>query len=1181
MRVLVDATPDELRAKRTSLLTELAKALSPVDADLSDALLKALPEKEEDLKFPVLREISERTQKAYQEHLQAMLDDIAEVLNPSVHRTSGLVGEVRKSFEVTDGLMKAEGWLALDDEEMADELWKAQSHKYIRRVPYTDDLGHHKYRYYYHEASMGRGAQAGEEVSLGEHTAKVLSVGEDGRVHMEIGGEEKTVAHGDWHRMMAHHYGEGYYKHVEMKAQRAINAVSNHVPHSLLEDLKGGTDEERMADLKTRVPEIHSKLQAAFQRAGVNAFQAKQIIHDTMERRGWAAEARSAVLGSILSPEGLVVAKAHKQVIAGAENLAGGSQVKPKHVMAAIDLRRPRFEGDNFGLKVADIAKKAEDDLTKLQHLLHAAQSEGGLHAALMTQALAFSSTALQQLNMLATAYPGMKDRLLDPLRRTMMEVPSVAPRSEPTTNGAMADFFVAGEGGKPKAMKVRYRLMEAKDVVPSHDPDSFLPNPKYPVNVQERAYHRDKAEQEKVLRNASRGNFSFVINTNPDAVNGPPVVTSEGVVLGGNSRTMSMQRAYLQGLDQANEMKTYLRDHAHEVGLKPWDVDAIEHPILVRELELEDKSPKSMRTLVRQMNESFTQALDPRTYQVALGRRLDADALDSLSHGMQEDESLNDFLGTGRSKAFVDHLSRTGVVDERNYNQYIQKGTHKLNEDGKVMVARILVGNMVDDADVLSDTPPKLLNSIAGSVPYMLQAKSSGTEFDLSSDMQMALQTYNRLRSLAEEGKGTAMSPDMKDWQFKELFAQTGLFGEEHPITKNDRAMTLLELLVRKPGPRQMARVFREYTKAAAANRTDQMSLMGPALDPKQVLTFAIESASKKEQAEQASKKKKGEEEQPEMFKSLPGKKYVLRKAGGPYVGPRGGKWADPEMTIPWQEGGQTQSTQQPVPQVPQKQPVAPQAQPAGDLAPQPQQQQPAQSQAKVPQQTPVQMPQAQPAHPPEESEGELYQKLNGKLPAVKSTEEHIAVAKQILSQHQAAFQQTMGMIQQLAGQGAVSGRVKTLGSALKKLVVKPKYGSVDKLQDVTGTRVMHASVGEVKETVARLKAQFKVVDEEDYISQPQGNYRSYHLTILGPTGLPVEVQVRTKNQNTFADWAHNVYKPLTPEQEAHKNNPEVVNYAKTMADYFWDRDNGKQPSTTPNCTPLIQQTFGCMEIA
>ena len=28
------------------------------------------------------------------------------------------------------------------------------------------------------------------------------------------------------------------------------------------------------------------------------------------------------------------------------------------------------------------------------------------------------------------------------------------------------------------------------------------------------------------------------------------------------------------------------------------------------------------------------------------------------------------------------------------------------------------------------------------------------------------------------------------------------------------------------------------------------------------------------------------------------------LRKSGGPFIGPRGGKWADAQHTIPWKEG-------------------------------------------------------------------------------------------------------------------------------------------------------------------------------------------------------------------------------------------------------------------------------------
>ena len=843
------------------------------------------------------------------------------------------------SADETDALLKAEGWIPLD-EELGDLLWKAEGpsaprpHKYIRRVPYTDPTGVHKYRYYYKESAAARGARAGEEVALGEHTAHIEQVDESGAVTMNIGGERKTVSHNEWHQMMAHHYGEGYYQHAERRAVQAVNAVLKNVPGHLLEELKGD-DTARLSLLKSRVPEVYNKLQASFQRAGVDAFQAKQIIGHAMERRGWEAEARAAVIGSVLSPEGATVVKNHRQIIAGAENLAGGAKVQAKHVAAAIELRRPRFEGDNFGLKVGDIAKKAEQELTKLQHLLHSAKTEGGTHEALMAQALAFTSTTLTQLNMLATAYPGMRDKLLDPMRRTMLEVPSLAPRSEPTAEGSVATLFVAGEGGRPKALKARYRLMEAKDVVPSHDPESFQPNEKYPTGIQERAYHRDKDEQQKVVRNATRMNAAFLINTNPDAVNGPPIVTSDGVVLGGNSRTMSMQRAFKLHPEQAKTLKDYLRDHAHEVGLTAYDVDAMENPILVRMVDLEDKTPKTMRTLVRQMNESFTQAMDPRTYQVALGRRLDKEALNALSGNMVEDETLNDFLSTSRSRVFTDHLARVGVIDERNANQYIKKGTRQLNEDGKVLVARILVGNVVDDADVLSDTPPKLLNSLAGIVPYMLQAKSSGAEFDLSSDLQTALHAYNQAKSMADEGKGPVLDANMPDWAFKQLFAQQSVFGEVHPVTKSERAMTLLETMIRKAGPRQMTRIFREYTKAAAANRTDQMALTGPGLNPNQVLSFAIEAAGKRDKAEEeATAKPKMETEQAGLFKAQPQPQQPQpQPQAGPFIGPRGGKWADPAMTIHWEDrAGRKPAAPEQAPAPPQapKAPVQPQQAPA-----------------------------------------------------------------------------------------------------------------------------------------------------------------------------------------------------------------------------------------------------------
>lgn len=1214
MRLVVDATPEEFREKRGTFLNELAKALAPVDPGLADVLAKAmLPHPEPELKFPVLREIAKRTQESYQEHLQAMLDEIGEVLDQSKDQVSGVLG--KSETDALDAMQKAEGWVPLV-EELGDILWKAdvRPHKYIRRVPYTDSMGHQRYRYYYSESAMGRSAQVGEEVSLGEHRAKVTNIGADGSVTMHVDGEERTVQHHEWHDLLAHHYGQGYYEHAEKRARQAINAVLKHVSGEVLEDLKGTTDEERVAELKTRVPAAYAKLEQSFRRAGVDIFQAKQIIGHTMERRGWSPEARATIIGAVFTQEGATVAKNHRQIIAGAENLAGGAMVEPKHVATAIELRRPRFQGDTFAVKVGDIAKAAETELTKLQHLLHVAQNTGDVQAALGAQALAFTSTVLTQLNMLATAYPGMRDKLLDPLRRTMLEVPSVAPRTAPTRNGATGTLYVAGEGGQPKALKIRYRLVEAKDLVPSHDPESFQPHPDYPADVQERAYHRDKAEQQKVIRNATRMNVAFLINTNPDAVNGPPIVTTEGHVLGGNSRTMSMQRAYSNHPEQAKRLKDYLREHATEVGLTEHDVDAMEAPILVRELDPEDKSPKALRTLVRQMNESFTQAMDPRTYQVALGRRLDSRALDSLINNMEEDETLNDFLGTARSRLFVDHLSRLGVIDERNSNQYIQKGTRRLNEDGKTLVARILVGNMVDDADTLSDTLPSLLKSIAGVVPYMMQAKSAGAEFDLSEDLRTALHAYNYLHGLAEEGKSVTLSPEMSDFDFQHLFSQMNVFGEVHPVTKSSRAMTLLETLIRKPGPRQMAWIFREYTKAAAANRTDQMSLAGPTLTPHQVLTFAIEAGGKREKAEaeaKAKKKKKAvEDEEPGLFKA--------EAVGGPYMGPRGGKYADPELTIPWREGmGQGKPAAQPVepagkkekPEplepagwIPKKPAPTPQKFPkrtpvpmpvAGDLAPQTPQEQakvqgtgdlaPKPVAAPRPTRKPVPKPldPVELAHAPPKGEADIIPELADKLPKGKTPEEHVQIAKQELAKHQAAFAGMKASVDQIAQGGLVQGRVKKLYSMAEKLARKSdEYPDATKLLDTSGLRIQYNSIAEVKAAVDRAKGSFEILFEENYIDKPKGDYRSHHLIIRDKqSGLAYELQIRTKNQNSYADWAHNAYKPMTPDQEAHKNDPEIKAYSALMSEYIWQLDNQvAQPIPPPECPPVVKYVFGCV---
>ena len=198
----------------------------------------------------------------------------------------------------------------------------------------------------------------------------------------------------------------------------------------------------------------------------------------------------------------------------------------------------------------------------------------------------------------------------------------------------------------------------------------------------------------------------------------------------------------------------------------------------------------------------------------------------------------------------------------------------------------------------------------------------------------------------------------------------------------------------------------------------------------------------------------------------------------------------------------------------------------------------------------------------------------------------EHVRIAKKFIAKHNTNFESSMGqMTQAIQTAGVtnitVTGRTKALESTLGKLVRKPKYGTADKLQDGTGMRVVCKSVQDVRKAVAAVRAKYEVVEEDNYIDTPQGDYRSHHLIIRDEDGLQKEIQIRTGNQNIWADWFHDVYKPMTPEQlEAAEQHIDILNdYASKMAEYFWQVDQGKDPGAMPNCPNVIAQTpFGCL---
>ena len=295
--------------------------------------------------------------------------------------------------------------------------------------------------------------------------------------------------------------------------------------------------------------------------------------------------------------------------------------------------------------------------------------------------------------------------------------------------------------------------VMEAEQLQPSH-----IQGKRNPMFFIEEAQPKNRAEDvsQTAARNIAENIRPQEITSSTTAYTGAPTINTRGEVIQGNNRSDALRYLWQNNLPkQQQAYKQYLLDQAEQLGLDSNAINAMQHPVLVNQLEVDDAEAIRLGQMTAQDTESGgVERIKPKNVAQKLGDNMRTFANRLLSSS--DNDATFGQLVDRNGENVLNWMNQIGAISNTQYQSaFDSKGKltpEAKNDLQKVLYQAVFKGGSQQLEEMFDRLPAKAQRAILSTAFRDMDSPFAGK---MLSEIQSSIIAYNAL--MQDEGFASA----------------------------------------------------------------------------------------------------------------------------------------------------------------------------------------------------------------------------------------------------------------------------------------------------------------------------------------------------------------------------------------------------------------------------------------